>query len=213
MDSRKGQPWNDEEKAALLRLYPDTPTKDIAQQLKRAMPAISYMAGVLGVRKSDEYMRSAHAGRINMINNSIGSRFKRGNTPHNKGVKGWDPGGNNKTTRFKPGSRPHNYLPVGSERVSACGLLARKVSETGRQRTDWVGIQALVWMEHNGPIPKGHLVVFLNGDNRDFRIENLAMLSQAENMRRNSISQYPEGLQKAIKLTNKLKRIIDEKQG
>ena len=34
----------------------------------------------------------------------------------------------------------------------------------------------LVWEQHRGPVPKGWVVHFLNGDTNDLRLENLAAL-------------------------------------
>jgi hypothetical protein len=33
-----------------------------------------------------------------------------------------------------------------------------------------------IWKAAHGPIPKGHVVHFLNGNSQDFRVENLAAL-------------------------------------
>lgn len=37
-----------------------------------------------------------------------------------------------------------------------------------------------VWEKHNGPIPRKHVVRFVNGDKRDARIENLEPMSLSE---------------------------------
>lgn len=37
-----------------------------------------------------------------------------------------------------------------------------------------------IWEKANGPVPKGFSIVFVNGNKRDVRIENLHMLSVAE---------------------------------
>jgi len=195
----------------LRRAYANTPTKDLAAHFSRPICSVYSKAGELGLKKSREYLKTKHSGRLNVVNNSIGTRFKVGNKPHNAGIKGWNPGGNSKKNRFKPGSKPHNYLPIGSERVSAGNILQRKVTDTGKPR-DWVSVQALLWREQHGDIPKGSVVVLKRGSNRDVRIENLELITRAENMRRNSIHQYPEELKKSIRMVGKLKRAIYEKQ-
>ena len=195
----------------MRRVYANTPSKDIAMRLSRPVCSVYSKAGDLGLKKSSKYMKSWHSGRLNVVNNSNGSRFEPGNKPHNAGVKGWSAGGNCKKTQFKPGSRPHNYLPVGSERISKDGILQRKVTDTGKVR-DWVSVRVLLWREQYGDITKGSLVVFKSGSNRDIRIENLELITRAENMRRNSIHQYPKELRRVIRLAGKLKRKVNEKQ-
>lgn len=37
-------------------------------------------------------------------------------------------------------------------------------------------IHRQIWEQHRGPIPKGWLIYFLNGDKSDVRLENLAAI-------------------------------------
>lgn len=41
-------------------------------------------------------------------------------------------------------------------------------------------LHKVVWEDANGPVPAGHMVTFLNGDNHDLSPENLVCLSRAE---------------------------------
>jgi len=204
------KPWLDTDTAMLERLYPDTPTKAIAKTMDRPIRSIYSRARAMGLRKTAEYMKSDNAGRL-ANGHYVGSRFQPGNKPHNLGVKGWSPGGNNKKTQFKPGVKPHNYMPIGTERLSIYGILQRKVTANGSNK-DWVPVHVLLWRKRHGAVPEGHIVVFNNKCKQDFRIENLELITLAENMRRNSMSQFPEELQKAIRMAGKLKRLINEKQ-
>lgn len=138
-------------------------------------------------------------------------RFEKGNTPHNKGKKGWAAGGNSIKTRFRKGNRPQTWVPIGSERITKDGILQRKISDTGYPQRDWKSAHALLWEQHHGPIPKGHIVRFRNGDKSDIRIENLELVSRAENMRRNSIHNLPEALADVIRIKGVLNRRINER--
>jgi hypothetical protein len=56
--------------------------------------------------------------------------FEKGHRPHNKGIKGWQAGGNALKTQFQPGQRGNKWVPIGSERLTKDGILQRKVSDT-----------------------------------------------------------------------------------
>lgn len=80
--------------------------------------------------------------------------------------------------RFKKG-RPAkdalNYRPIGSTRISKDGYIERKVTDdpTLVPARRWVGEHRLIWEAHNGPVPAGHVVVFLDGDPTNLSLENL----------------------------------------
>ena len=40
-------------------------------------------------------------------------------------------------------------------------------------KLNWMEKQRYIWEQVHGPIPKGHVVVFLDGNNRNFDIDNL----------------------------------------
>lgn len=45
-------------------------------------------------------------------------------------------------------------------------------------------------MDNNGDIPKGHKIIFLDGDNSNFDVANLVCVSSAENLRMNRKRRY-----------------------
>ena len=98
-------------------------------------------------------------------------RFEKGNLPFNKGQKGLTWGG--KETQFKKGNKPHNYLPVGTERVNGDGYVDIKIEDPNK----WKAKHRIIWEEHNGTIPKGHAILFGDGNNRNFDINNLILVS------------------------------------
>ena len=66
----------------------------------------------------------------------------------------------------------------------------------------------MIWEKHNGPIPKGHIVRFKNRNKLDIRIENLELVTCAQNMEDNTIHNYPPELKTAMRRISKLKRMI-----
>jgi hypothetical protein len=105
--------------------------------------------------------------------NGLGKRFQKGMTPWNKGKKGYK--GANRTS-FKPGQMPKNYLPVGSERVTAYGYTEIKVADPKK----WRAKHVCLWEQEHGPVPKGHVVMFADKNRCNFSQDNLLLVSRAE---------------------------------
>jgi len=116
------------------------------------------------------------------INSGLDGRFEKGIKPWNTGLKGVTTGG--VQTQFKKGHLPHNYVPVGSERI--------RTLRTNRKAKDdyidvkiadpnkWKAKHILMWEAHNGPVPKGHAVIFGDGNNRNFDPDNLVLVSRKQ---------------------------------
>lgn len=124
---------------------------------------------------------------------TFGGRFEKGMTPHNKG-KTWDEQGispeaqaRSRSTCFKKGEvhdRPDGWIkPVGYERVNKDGYIEVKVMDS---RVDGIQPQVpgefnrnyrmkhhVVWEQRNGPIPPSTMIVFADGDKRNFDPDNL----------------------------------------
>lgn len=49
----------------------------------------------------------------------------------------------------------------------------------------WKGKHILIWEELHGPVPKGHAVIFADGNNRNFDPENLLLVSRKQLVRMN----------------------------
>lgn len=99
-------------------------------------------------------------------------RFEKGQCSWNKGVSGYM--GPNATS-FKKGNRPKNWTPVGTERYETKGRYIKvKVAEPN----EWKFKHRLVWEKHSGSVPKGHVIVFKDGDRENCEIDNLACISR-----------------------------------
>lgn len=102
-------------------------------------------------------------------------QFKPGNVPFNKGKKGVNGKSDN---RFKPGDLPPTTRPVGSERINRDGYIEIKVEHPNK----WLPKQRHIWEQHhNRTVPDGHIVIFMDKDNRNFDPDNLRLISKAVN--------------------------------
>ena len=103
--------------------------------------------------------------------------FEKGNIPLNKGTKGLT--GANKTS-FKKGQNTWNKKPVGYERIcSKDGYILIKTAEPNTFKLK----HRVVWEQAHGPVPKNHVIAFLNQDKTDCCLENLILMSKAEMVR------------------------------
>jgi hypothetical protein len=121
----------------------------------------------------------------NGLESGVDYRFQPGQVPFNKGKKGIVyPGG--VATQFKKGARPENWMPVGSERINADGYVDVKISDTDpKPQKRWRGKHILIWEAAHGPVPPGHVVIFGDGNNRNFDPNNLLLITRAQLVRMN----------------------------
>ena len=211
--ARNVTPWSKREDALLRKHYPHVRGKDVAAMLKRRPSSVYARAQLLGVKKDPETIRRLareaiqnpeHAGRKH--------QFGKGHVPMNKGVKGWQAGGRAVLTQFKPGAAPSGKKPLGSVRLHD-GVLYVKVADEGYLATDWKSLHSLVFELIHGPLPAEQIVIFADGNNRNFAEDNLICVSRAQNMKRNSIhTRLPPLLKNTVVLLGQLKRRIREKQ-
>lgn len=208
-----GRAWTDADLELLRQLYPDTKGAEIAERLGRKLFSVYQKAAKLGLSKSEAFKASPAACRLRRGDcPGKAFQFQKGHVPGNKGVKGWQAGGRSHETRFKKGNHPQTWQPIGSERINADGYRDRKVSDTGYPPRDWKGIHRIIWEEANGPIPKGHIVVFRDRDRTHIELANLEMITIGENMRRNSFhNRYPKEIGLAIQARGALQRQINKR--
>ena len=99
------------------------------------------------------------------LNTGRDTRFRKGNIPPYQYC-------------FKKGNVSHTQKPVGSEVVNSSGYIMVKVAEPN----EWKLKHYLVWEEHNGTIPDGSVVIFLDGNKRNFDINNFECITKAERL-------------------------------
>lgn len=204
--SRKKALWTGERSEKLRSLYPFTRNRDIAKMLGVSESAVNARAFKMGLRKDPECKKAWC---------SV-TAFKSGNVPLTKGKKLKDiykPESIEKikATQFKKGRAPHNTLPLGSERITPDGYLEIKTSMKGKSNAErWTAKQRLVWEQHHGPIPAGCIIVFKDGNNRNFNIDNLEMRTRREHGAKAVFHLRPEEYKTLIQLKGALTRQINK---
>lgn len=114
------------------------------------------------------------------LDSGISGHFTKSHVPFNKGNKGVFLGGEvAEACQFKKGNKSWNWVPLGSERINGDGYVDIKIAD-GKLQKNWKGKHILIWEEHNGPVPPGHVVIFGDGNRRNFDPDNLILVSRAQ---------------------------------
>lgn len=146
----------------------------------------------------------------NKIRSGMDTRFKKGNVPPNKGKKmSAEQYAKASRTMFKKGNISHNYRPVGSERVNVDGYIEIKVADPSK----WELKHRVVWEESNGKIPAGMNLVFRDNNPLNTKLDNLMLVTRAENLEMNNIGAGAcKGIEKEILLNSiRLKNAVKNK--
>ena len=115
------------------------------------------------------------------LNSGLTGRYEKGHVSHNKGRKGYYAPGSEKGW-FRKGEKPWDTVPVGTVVVKSDGYLWKKVDDKpGVWTQNWRQLHLLLWEEAYGAVPEGHRVIFKDGDRQNCVLENLALVSLAEN--------------------------------
>lgn len=206
---KKNWNWTPQQDEMLERLYPTTSNSELAEIIGKTPGAIMTRANKRGIHKTKEFLKS--------ILPTV-SRFKKGHTPYNKGKKidefmsqerleKW------KKTQYKKGNKPMNYLPIGTE-VEVSGYIYVKVDDKPnvRRYDNWKLKHRLLWESVNGEIPTGYNIQFKDGNPKNITIENLYIISQKEQIKKNSyINLGPDGA-KIVRAIAVLTKMIKTKE-
>lgn len=137
------------------------------------------MAAALNEKFGTAYTASQIKGYYanHKLNSGLTGRFEKGHVSANKGQK-MPPEIYEKCkgTMFKKGNTPSNHRPVGSERITKDGYLEIKVAEPNKWRLKHL----VVWESFNGPLPKGHAILFLDENKQNYDISNLRLMTRSE---------------------------------
>ena len=192
--------------------FPHERTQDIANDLGLTYSQVANRAFAMGIKKSEAFKQSELSGRANLIKGGIPHRYKKGHIPANKGIKmSPEVYDKIKVSMFKKGNRPANWKPDGSvvERIDSKG---RKYLYYKVKDSHWILYHHKIWTDVNGPIPKGCILRFKDGDSMNCVFHNLELISMVDNMNKNTIQRFPQEIQEVIKLKSKLKTKINGKK-
>ena len=132
------------------------------------------------------------------LTNGIDTKFKKGQTSWNKGKKmSYDQYRRCAATMFKTGNIPANAREIGSEREDKNGYILIKIQD-GHKNKNWIRKHRYLYEQAYGEIPTGHKVIFADGNNRNFDLDNLVLISNAEGliMNRNRLFKQDKDLTK-----------------
>lgn len=205
--------WSKKDIEYLKANYPDTSTKVLALKMDRKESAVYAMAFVHGIKKTSGYLKE-HAAQFRAgKRNSISTEFKKGAAPINKGKK-WEEYmtvhgmRQARGTSFKKGNLPYN--------TKSDGVISIRKDKSGKSyqfirisKAKWISLAHYIWSQAHGPVPKGHCVIFKDMNTLNANIENLELITLAQNCIRNSIQRYPLELRSAMKVLKKLKQSIN----
>lgn len=189
--------WTPDMDNVLKENYPYKETSEVAKMLGLTTKQILCRARRLKLHKSPEVVKGIRENGM----------FLKGHVPFNKGMKQHEFMSEEvirKTiaTRFKKGQIPVNVKNVGYERITRDGYVEIK-TEKG-----FVLKHRMLWEKYYGTIPKRHVIRFKNGNKQDVRIENLELVTFENNMKDNTIHNYPPEIKTAMRRILKLKRMI-----
>ena len=186
--------------------FPYQSTKSLAAEINIKISTINYVARKLGLKKNPEYLKSTYWQKG--YKGGLATQFKKGHVPVNKGQK-MSKNTYNKVahTMFKKGNKPPNTKPADAITIrmdnSNIPYKYLKIRDS-----NWQLMHRVIYEKYHGPVPKGSIVTFKDGNTMNCDIDNLICITMAENMVRNSIQRYPEELKKVIRLNSKLKKQI-----
>jgi hypothetical protein len=186
--------------------YPFEPTKKIADDLGLSESSVYNRAWSMGIKKDPVYLRSTQfpPGYLG----GKATQFQKGQAPPNKGQKmSKDLYQKVAKTMFKKGNKPMNTQPIGTihQRSDKSGKMYLYIKLAD---SNWQLLNRYTWEQYHGPIPKGLIVAYKDGNYLNNDIDNLMLLTKKENMARNTIQRFPVELQKLIKINCKLNKKI-----
>lgn len=173
-----------EEDEYIIKNLSSTSLKKIAQALKINKGCVGKRARELGL------------GSIIEANISR-ARIKPGAIPPNKGKKQTEYMSaevieRTKGTRFKKGNIPSNcYHEIGKVTIrndKGDAKAHKKYKYKCVSLGKWEPLHVLEWVKVNGPIPKGYCLWFKDNNSLNCSIENLELITRAENLARNNMS-------------------------
>lgn len=194
------KPFTEAEDRFIVCNLPTSSIKQLSKQMKRTSLYVSKRARELGL------------GDI-IDQKAKDSRIKKGNVPSNKG-KPMLPHvyEKAKATMFKKGNVPHNtalsdgVIVTRQDHPERNGGRPTKYIRLALGK--WQPLSNYNWEQKFGKVPAGYCIAFIDKNSLNCTLENLELISRAENMRRNTIHNYPDEIKTVIRTIAKLNKTI-----
>lgn len=166
---REVHQWTESEKEFLHRYVKDHTWKETADAFNRKFKCNLTKDAV-----------KAAGGRYGIQTGRTGC-FEKGHIPANKGTHPQSIG-RMAETQFKKGQTPVNHKPVGTVSIRTNYKKEQKyVYEKVAEPNIWRMKHVLEWERHNGPVPKGKIIIFADGNTLNTDISNLVMIDRSQN--------------------------------
>ena len=160
--------WTEEEIEFVRKVYPYYPNKEISKMVKDKFGFEASARNLLNVRHKYKIPHK-------VIPNP--GNYQKGETPWIKGRKMSDETREKvKKTWFKKGMIAQNRKPIGSTRITKDGYTEIKVADPNK----WVLYHRYLYEEtHGEKLTKNDAIIFADGDQTNFDIDNLVKVSRA----------------------------------
>jgi hypothetical protein len=146
------------------------------------------------------------------------SYYKKGQTPFNKGKKGSEYLSEEalaamSNTQFRKGNLPHNtkedgVITIRYDHADTRNGIAYKYIRIALAK--WMPLHVYNWEQKYGKVKKGYCLWCKNGDTLNCEPDNWELITRAENIKRNSIHNYPKEIALAVQLRGALNRQINK---
>jgi hypothetical protein len=202
--------WSPEKIEKLIADFPHRKTEDIAAEMGFPYYTVSNKAYDLQMKKTTEFM-AKHGQRL-LGTSGVAHRYPKGHVPANKGKKMPDELKERiKHTFFQPGQLPATTVHFGKpylyERIKDGNVIRLWfIQESTNKRSAY-----LAYLCHQNNIDlTGKKPILKPGfdHSRPPTIDDIEIVTNAENMLRNTIHNYPEEIKTAIRLSSKLNKLI-----
>ena len=110
-----------------------------------------------------------------LINKTFNKNYKENQIRNFKKQNGLRSGVDSK---FKKGQTPHNKKNIGYEFINNDGYTEIKVAEPNK----WMLKQRYLYQKYKGQIPKNHDVIFADGNKQNFDLENLILVERRDKL-------------------------------
>lgn len=207
--------WTEEKIDFLRQNAPRTPLKDLCIRFNNRFQTDATLDSISNALRKNKIYIGVNTGR-----------FKKGQPALNKG-KTWDeymPKESQERCRktcFQKGKNINNnhyhYRTIGDEKI-VDGYVEVRIETINENREKggryWKPKHHIVYEEHYGPIPKGYVCIFLDGNKRNFDISNLAIITKNQNkiLNKNHLRSENPTITKAAVTISKLEEKANERR-